>query len=97
MSVVISFPVDPWGYYGPDDYGRHNRPEFQAFRPYPVTQPDYYWTGFLFAGGCHAKRVTCADDCGALESPETFTEYQDAYLHWRDHFMGPYDRCSHGD
>jgi len=91
-----SRPADPWADVPPDYYGRHFRPEFQAFRPYPVTQPDYYWTGFLFAGGCHARRVTCVDDCGALDSPESLDEYHDAHDHWRDHLMGPYSVCSHG-
>jgi len=92
----VSYPIDPWGHYGPDYYGRHVRPEFAAFRPYPITRPDYYWTGPPFAGGCHAERVICADDCGALDSPESFDEYHDAHDHWRGHLMGPFDMCSHG-
>ncbi len=94
---MIPFPVDPWGDVPPDDYGRHHRPEIVAFQPYPVTRPDNYWATSPISHGLHAKRVLCADECGALDSPESLDEYRDAHDHWRDHLMGPYSVCSHGE
>jgi hypothetical protein len=40
-------------------------------------------------------RVSCDDNCGAVEDPKTLAQYRDALLHWRNHtYLGG---CSHGN
>ena len=85
---------DPWRDTYADDYGKHARPEHMAFQPYPVSDPSTYYFSAL-AGGCHAERVLCQINCGALESPETCEEYRDAYEHWHYHPARAFSRCSH--
>ena len=39
-------------------------------------------------------KVSCDQECGALDEPVTFVEYKKAYEHWANH--GNLSGCSHG-